>query len=192
MQTHGLDFHGTFRALCGFRPEHLEDSEEESSGKGKEAEAEGGYAKLLKEIESPNSCALPSGDALAGADASSAPVAPESESATQLADSQLEPQSNPSALISLLIQLTPPELVPAPSREQACRDILAWLETFAARIREDQDDAELADREKQMREANPRFVLRQWVLEEVIAALEKDAEKGRSVLVKTLEVSVVL
>lgn len=195
MQAHGLDFHSTFRTLCAFRPEHLEDSEEELSGKGKQTGVKDGYAKLLKEVENPISCAMPSGDALAGADAATAPVAPEAESVAQLTvDHQPKPESEstPSPLVSLLNQLTPPELVPAYSRENACRAILAWLEKYAVRILEDQDEGwtpgGLADRERTMRTVNPRFVLRQWVLEEVIAGLEKDAEKGRSVLVKALEV----
>lgn len=46
-----------------------------------------------------------------------------------------------------------------------------------------------AAREKAARDANPRFVLRQWVLEEVIRKVEEDAVSGRRVLRKVLQVS---
>jgi uncharacterized protein YdiU (UPF0061 family) len=76
----------------------------------------------------------------------------------------------------------------------------SWLETYAARIeseKEEWDDGTssegggadwLAHREKEARLANPRFVLRQWVLEEVIAKVEADAQKGRHVLAKVMQV----
>ena len=46
-----------------------------------------------------------------------------------------------------------------------------------------------AERERAMRAANPRFVLRQWVLEEVIRRVEADADSGKRVLAKTLQLS---
>ena len=45
-------------------------------------------------------------------------------------------------------------------------------------------------REEEMREANPRFVLRQWVLEEVIKKVDEDWESGKMVLAKVLEVRI--
>jgi uncharacterized protein YdiU (UPF0061 family) len=39
-----------------------------------------------------------------------------------------------------------------------------------------------------MNGVNPRFVLRQWVLEEVIAKVEEDAVSGRRILAKVLKV----
>ncbi|KAF8751625.1 hypothetical protein RHS01_08554 [Rhizoctonia solani] len=119
MQAHGLDFHGTFRAL------YIESLDQ---GAGM-------------------TCPMPSGDALAGA----------------------------------------PNQIPA-SRERACRDILAWLEKYAVRIVEDQETGwSLDEREENMKSVNPRFVLRQWVLEEVIATVDKDNLAGRAALMKTLE-----
>lgn len=51
-------------------------------------------------------------------------------------------------------------------------------------------------RREEMRRANPRFVLRQWVLEDLIATLEKagtaDIVGARKALAKTLDVSVSL
>jgi uncharacterized protein YdiU (UPF0061 family) len=72
-----------------------------------------------------------------------------------------------------------------------------WLETFAKRIEDDRQawlndnvsgDKWLQERREEMEAANPRFILRQWVLEEVIAKVEKDPISGRRVLAKILEV----
>jgi len=41
-------------------------------------------------------------------------------------------------------------------------------------------------RKKEARLANLRFVLRQWVLEEVIAKVEADAQNGRHVSAKVM------
>ena len=41
----------------------------------------------------------------------------------------------------------------------------------------------------EMRAANPRFVLKQWVLEEVIRKVESDPGTGKRVLAKVLQVS---
>ncbi|KAG9093784.1 hypothetical protein FS749_013736 [Ceratobasidium sp. UAMH 11750] len=190
MQTHGLDFHGTFRVLSAFKPAHMDDPvQDEGIGKGKAPSADA-YAKVLKDVEevitsqAPVTCAIPRETAPSAAGVSAPAPA-------------LEPIPDPVAehtpLTSLLTRLTPPELVPRESREKACRDIIAWLEKYAVRILEDRDEAwtevDLADRERRMRAVNPRFVLRQWVLEEVIADLDEDMEKGRSVLVKVLDMA---
>jgi len=78
---------------------------------------------------------------------------------------------------------------------------MEWLNKFAVRIEEEWREwtshAQLrespeewyARREKDMLSANPRFVLRQWVLEEVIAKVERDPISGRAILAKVLEAS---
>lgn len=43
-------------------------------------------------------------------------------------------------------------------------------------------------RTQEMRGANPRFVLRQWVLEEVIRNVERDVDSGKRLLAKVLQV----
>jgi uncharacterized protein YdiU (UPF0061 family) len=71
-----------------------------------------------------------------------------------------------------------------------------WLEKYAACIERDKDEWVGADsegdwqaqRENATRLANPRFVLRQWVLEEVIAKVEAGTDSGRSVLAKVMQV----
>jgi uncharacterized protein YdiU (UPF0061 family) len=79
---------------------------------------------------------------------------------------------------------------------QATSDWLAWLDKYARRIESEQEewgsngDIDIdGERERSARGANPRFVLRQWVLEEVIKKVEKDADSGRRVLAKVMHVS---
>ena len=69
----------------------------------------------------------------------------------------------------------------------ATKEWLAFLQKYADRINtpseqsawttisSDGGDWALA-REQEMKQHNPRFILRQWVLEELIASLQKDAE----------------
>ena len=82
-------------------------------------------------------------------------------------------------------------------RIRAQCDWADWLRKYAARIESERDywDGEAADvdaaREKETKGANPRFVLRQWLLEEVIKKVETDTESGKHVLARVLEVSLV-
>ena len=50
------------------------------------------------------------------------------------------------------------------------------------------DEDVLGKRENEMRRANPRFVLRQWVLEEIIKRVEEDPDSGKRALAKVHEV----
>jgi len=78
--------------------------------------------------------------------------------------------------------------------EQEREQWVQWLEKYADRIDLDasewavEPDYEAA-RERVMKAANPRFVLRQWVLEEVIKKVEMDPSTGRRVLAKVLEMA---
>lgn len=78
-------------------------------------------------------------------------------------------------------------------REKATTDFLTWLRTYAERILSERDEWAAADfdaeREKAAKSANPRFVLRQWVLEEVIKKVENDTGTGKKILAKVLQVS---
>jgi len=95
--------------------------------------------------------------------------------------------------ISRLLGSTPhPEKL---DKAKASADFKAWLANYSSRISKERDEwgpgsQEEVDmvREKEMDGVNPRFVLRQWVLEEVIAKVEKDAVSGRMILAKVLEV----
>lgn len=93
--------------------------------------------------------------------------------------------------VSSLLTLTPePQMVDI---FKATSDWKAWLKTYAARIESERAEWEGegdfdAAREHAARAANPRFVLRQWVLEEVIKKVEEDADSGKRVLAKVLQV----
>ena len=81
------------------------------------------------------------------------------------------------------------------NKTKAADDVKHWLDRYALRIvdeREEWSDSADIDieREKTMRAANPRFVLRQWVLEELIQRVEADEENGRRALAKAMKVSV--
>jgi uncharacterized protein YdiU (UPF0061 family) len=95
-------------------------------------------------------------------------------------------------------------LAQAPDQERldracASKELIAWLEVYAQRVEgeaeewttddsaKDQVDVD-EQRERAALAANPRFVLRQWVLEEVISRVEADAVGGRRVLAKVLHV----
>ncbi|KAF9645094.1 UPF0061-domain-containing protein [Thelephora ganbajun] len=86
------------------------------------------------------------------------------------------------------------ESTPRPGKldqEKASADFKAWLTKYSHRIFEEREEwsnnsQEEIDalRAKEMNGVNPRFVLRQWVLEEAIARVEKDAVSGRRILAK--------
>ena len=104
--------------------------------------------------------------------------------------------SSSDAFIDTLLRFTSTGDVP--EREDASTQWKNWLEKYAARIESEKEewvsassDGEWqAQREKEARLANPRFVLRQWVLEEVIEKVEADAQNGRHVLAKVMQVRV--
>jgi len=65
----------------------------------------------------------------------------------------------------------------------------AWIQRVSASDVDSKpnDDAWEKERESFMRSVNPRFVLRQWVLEEVIKKCEQDPYKGKRILAKIME-----
>ncbi|KAK0466217.1 uncharacterized protein EV420DRAFT_1617524 [Desarmillaria tabescens] len=65
-----------------------------------------------------------------------------------------------------------------------------WVGTYEARVESEKDEwSSRAERLEEMKKANPRFVLRQWVLEEVIAKVEKDPDMGKRVMAKVLQMA---
>ncbi|KAI0806282.1 hypothetical protein BC629DRAFT_1580720 [Irpex lacteus] len=77
---------------------------------------------------------------------------------------------------------------------KAKADWKKWLEMYAERVESEKDlwtgdEGMDLQRERAIRGANPRFVLRQWVLEEVIKKVEKDSTSGRRVLRKVLQMA---
>jgi len=86
-------------------------------------------------------------------------------------------------------------------REEAQHAWVEWLGKYAARLEGEralwEEEAQRAGggswgdaRERAARGANPRFVLRQWLLEEVIKRVEGDAVSGRRVLAKVMQVRI--
>ena len=103
-----------------------------------------------------------------------------------------ENATTPSHLESLIAKLL--AATPDPQRldhGEATSDWLAWLDKYARRIESERgewgEDVDV-ERERAARGANPRFVLRQWVLEEVIKKVERDADSGKRVLAKVMHV----
>ena len=75
---------------------------------------------------------------------------------------------------------------------------LGWLEHYATRIKDEEVEWTAAasadididnERKQEMKNVNPRFVLRQWLLEEVIEKVERDSDSGKRVLAKVMHVS---
>lgn len=105
------------------------------------------------------------------------------------------PTSNPEELGAFALRLTPEYLISSEAkRDQAKTDWMEWLGKFSKRIEEEKegwddspDDWPKA-RKIEARKFNPRFVLRQWVLEEVIKKLDDDYMAGKHILAKVLEV----
>lgn len=90
------------------------------------------------------------------------------------------------------------EVSPSPkvNDSAAMQDFISWLRGYAERIKSEREYWEEAEdidvsRENEMKSVNPRFVLRQWLLEEVIEKVEKDSQSGKRVLAKVMHVSCV-
>ncbi|KAG5718650.1 UPF0061 protein C20G4.05c [Termitomyces sp. T112] len=127
MEGQRLDFHGTFRTLCAFRP-----------GMSRDEEALDVFVRRLVEFSEPG------------------------EGAREWERKRMEWRK--------------------------------WLDVYAARIGREEERALWTsevdeERERAMRGVNPRFVLRQWVLEEVIKKVEEDVHRGRRMLGKVMQMA---
>jgi uncharacterized protein YdiU (UPF0061 family) len=105
-------------------------------------------------------------------------------------------EGNAAQLDSVLEKLV--ETAKADNQKGATDLFKPWLKTYAERIKKDQAAwAEQAQgknweeaRSAEMRKSNPRFVLRQWILEETIAKLERgEGLPRRKVLGDIMKVS---
>ncbi|KAK7033019.1 hypothetical protein R3P38DRAFT_2700464 [Favolaschia claudopus] len=77
-------------------------------------------------------------------------------------------------------------------RDAAKAEWREWLNLYARRIEREATEwgKEMdVERARAGRASNPRFVLRQWLLQEVIGVVEKDSERGRRVLAKVLHMA---
>lgn len=85
--------------------------------------------------------------------------------------------------------------LPADAVEQAVTETQHWLDLYAQRVLAEEAiwEGDWTKRREAMQSANPRFVLRQWVLEELIADLEKagmeNIQEARRKLARVLDVS---
>ncbi|KAJ3744185.1 hypothetical protein DFH05DRAFT_1158991 [Lentinula detonsa] len=105
-----------------------------------------------------------------------------------------------SIIQQLLGNISPTDLQMV-NMDSAKKDWEEWIDKFKERIEDDQISwkndagvvAELEDlyamRMKEAKEANPRFVLRQWVLEEIIKHVENDQDKGKRQLAKVMHMA---
>lgn len=94
-------------------------------------------------------------------------------------------------------------------QDSAKKEWKEWLQKYAERVSREKEEWEEAKalmngvngnrearsgneweerRMREMRGKNPRFVLRQWVLEEVIKKVEDDSNEGKKVLAKIMHV----
>ena len=81
---------------------------------------------------------------------------------------------------AFLDRLLPQSQVPEHLRGTCREDWKNWLGTWQARLEESEKSggADASSRRKRMAAHNPRFILRQWVLEETIKRLEQDNDKA--------------
>jgi len=159
MQNQSMDFHLTFRALCTFSPTAFL----EEDGK-----KDAGYRQRILEK-----------------------LVPAPGSAAASSSSKMPVQDQEAAV------------------EAGRKEVQAWLDKYAHRVVKEEEkaawlqrssstadsssnsngDAWEKERESFMRGVNPRFVLRQWVLEEVIKKCEQDPYKGKRILAKVMEMT---
>ena len=104
-----------------------------------------------------------------------------------------EPSEDLQSFANKILEVSPS---PKVNDSAALQDLIKWLHCYAQRIegeREDWKEAEDIDvcRKKEMKGVNPRFVLRQWLLEEVIERVERDPQSGKRVLAMVMQVSFV-
>ena len=79
---------------------------------------------------------------------------------------------------------------------EAAEEWMAWLDKYSARIESERHGQEWAGeadfdsaRQGAATSANPRFVLRQWVLEELIKKVEEDHDNGKRIMAKVMQVN---
>ncbi|KLO17399.1 UPF0061-domain-containing protein [Schizopora paradoxa] len=97
-----------------------------------------------------------------------------------------DPESSKAFIENLLVPSTSFE----GDKEKAIKDLIEWLQKFATRISAEVKTAEDEEkREKAMLRANPRFILRQWLLEEIIKRVQDDVHVGKRALAKVHEMA---
>ncbi|KAF8623655.1 hypothetical protein AX17_007354 [Amanita inopinata Kibby_2008] len=111
---------------------------------------------------------------------------------SMLTESEAKENGSPQLhnLITRILAVTPdPERM---NHGQATKDLCEWFEAYAQRVKSEKEEwgADMnAEREMAAKGANPRFVPRQWLLEEVITKVERDVDSGKRVLAKVLHMA---
>ncbi|KAI9489360.1 hypothetical protein BDB00DRAFT_981191 [Zychaea mexicana] len=78
------------------------------------------------------------------------------------------------------IQVVPRDAAKAGESKEALKP---WLAIYRHRLLQDGDQPDNADRQRRMNSVNPRFVLRNWIAQEVIEAFEnKDEKEAKKIL----------
>lgn len=79
---------------------------------------------------------------------------------------------------------------------KATEEWMTWLDKYNARIESERHSGEWAGeadfdsaRQDAAKSANPRFVLRQWVLEELIKKVEGDHDTGKRIMAKVMQMA---
>lgn len=100
------------------------------------------------------------------------------------------PSSDSDQLSNFLHRLAPPGGMPTFQRKGAHERWQKWLETFERRCSTGQESqVDPSQRKTDRLAANPRFVLRQWVLEEVIKKATEGGEDGKRSVDQVLDMS---
>lgn len=103
--------------------------------------------------------------------------------------SYFTPETDAAKFAKKLVGIAAADL-PADSVSRAEEGVAGWLKVYAERVKEEAWEG----RNEAMKRTNPRFVLRQWVLEETISKMENAIKDGqvdqaREVLARVLDVS---
>lgn len=121
--------------------------------------------------------------------------------------SDISDEAKKDAFVDKMLRFTSrPEMI---VQDSARKDWKDWLQKYAERVSREKEEWGEAKamtngvngngeaksgngweerRMREMRGKNPRFVLRQWVLEEVIKKVEDDSNEGKKVLAKIMHV----
>lgn len=96
--------------------------------------------------------------------------------------------NNTDQVIEAILAVTP-KVGGGMNHDKAHGDLKNWLNTYSSRIQDESSEWESEiSRQTAMKGVNPRFILRQWVLEDVITKVESDPQAGKRVLAKVLQV----
>jgi serine/tyrosine/threonine adenylyltransferase len=111
--------------------------------------------------------------------------------------SRFESADSGTSFQALLDDLLPQDLVPSYLHGRARETFTEWFKVYEERlVASEREHPECPPRAERIKASNPRFVLRQWILEEVISRLERkskdnaDPEDGQKFLERVLEMSV--